>query len=113
MKPEEDPHRYLNWWYCENLVAPEQKDQAGLLHLGEPRVFLLIKDVYKRFYCTFEEFCDNITELNFLDAGDREIYSEEYIMIEAWNFLKMEEEAEEEAYDDIIIDEELYGDDAL
>lgn len=87
-----------DWWYCDNIVAPEHEGQLGLLHMGEPRVFILIRSYADSSFATFEEFSENIAEVNFLDWRYRERADIDSILRDAWNFMAAQEEKEENMY---------------
>lgn len=83
--------RSAHWWCCDNLVC--HRGQLGLLRMSFPRVFILIRD--DDLLCSFEDFRDHIAELNFLDPADRKDADTEEILIDAWNFLSLQEEEED------------------
>ena len=58
-----------------------------------PRVFILVRNYEELYPCTFEDFRDNIAELNFLDPKERGMEDEIDILIDAWNFLSLQEAA--------------------
>ena len=87
----------LNWWVCDNIVHPAHSGQLGLLSLNEPQVFILLRDG-DCVFAEYEEFRDNIAELNFLRPQDRTTANIEQIMIEAYNFLVLQDEEEERRY---------------
>lgn len=93
---EEAIRRSEGWWYCDNVVS--HKGQIGLLRMDFPRVFILIRDS-SELMCDFEHFCNNVAEVNFLPHTDREDANIEEILIDAWNFLSLEEEEEENLYE--------------
>lgn len=88
------------WWYCDNIV--NHKGQIGLLRMDFPRVFILIRDD-SNLLCSFEDFKNNIAEVNFMTPSEREGADIESILTDAWNFLALQEEEEDrlaEEYDD-------------
>lgn len=85
--------RSKSWWYCDNIV--NHKGQLGLLRMDFPRVFILIRNYEEAFFCSFEEFRDNIAEVNFFSPSEREEADIEDILIDAWNFLSLQEEEED------------------
>jgi len=84
-----------DWWYCDNIVHPKHKGQVGLLHMAEPRVFVLIRDYADAYFASFEEFREHIAEVNFLDPHDRNGADIEGILVDAWNFMSAQESEEE------------------
>lgn len=85
--------RSQSWWFCENLV--NHIGQIGLLRMDFPRVFVLVRN-YKDIYpCSFKTFSENVAELNFLDPNDRGKYDQTDILTDAWNFLSLQEAAED------------------
>lgn len=100
-------NRTLNWWYCDNIVHPQHKNQIGLLHMGEPRVFILVRnygDIYPGDFNTFKQHI----EVSCTSKYDREIYNkmEEQVLTEAYNFLSLQE-AEEDRIATDFLDEDL------
>lgn len=86
-----------DWWICENIV--DHRGQVGLLHMGFPRVFVLVRDYSALSPTTFEGFREKHAELNFLNPQEREGADVEEILTDAWNFLAMEEAEEERLLD--------------
>ena len=96
--------RSRDWWYCDNII--NHAGQIGLLHMGFPRVFILMRDEDAAYWASFEEWSDDLIEVNFLTPSDREECDDlNALLIDAWNFLALTEEAEEDAYYDALIDE--------
>lgn len=96
---EEAKARSACWWFCENLV--NHKGMVGLLRLDFPRVFILMRDYSVAYFASYEKWRDEIVEMNFLDPKDREGADLDEILIDAWNFLALEEEADEEMYNEL------------
>lgn len=88
--------RSADWWYCDNIV--NHVGQIGLLRMSFPQVFILVRND-NELLCSFEEFRDSIAEVNFFDPKDREKADTEEILIDAWNFLALQEEEEERQYE--------------
>ena len=82
-----------HWWFCENIV--NHKGQVGLLRMNFPRVFILIRDYDESYFASFEEFSHHIAEVNFFDPEERDEIAQDEILVEAWNFLSLFEEEEE------------------
>jgi hypothetical protein len=97
MNKEQAKERSLNWWYCDNNVNPHHSGQIGLMHLGSPTVFILIRDSADICFCSYEEFSEHIAEVNFLYPEERKNANIEELLIDAWNFMALSEEADEEA----------------
>lgn len=87
-----------DWWYCDNIVTQKHKGQIGLLHMTEPQVFILIRDYSDSYFASFEEFSENIAEVNFFNYKDREHTDLESLLVDAWNFMSKQEETEEEMF---------------
>lgn len=85
--------RSANWWYCDNVVS--KPGQLGLLHMGFPRVFILVRDGDELVTTTFEKFKAGLTEVNFLDPSEREGTDIDALLIDAWNFTILAEEYDE------------------
>ena len=93
-----DKEKTKNWWYCDNLIA--RPDYVGILSLNFPRVFILFRS-QEEFVCdSFEEWKEGIAEVNFLDPKDRENSNVENILLDAWNFMALQEAEEERRYDE-------------
>lgn len=93
---EIDVNDYRNCWYCDNIVS--HPEYVGLLYLGFPRCFILVRnqDVYfgSRDY---DEFMNNsVVEVNWLDPNDRMTEEEkEAVLCKLWNFSVSQEDEEE------------------
>lgn len=94
----QDEEIYGSWWFCENIVCHE--GQIALMRMDFPRVFILIRDYSEAYPCTFEDFRERIAEVNFLDPQEREGADLEGIIIQAWNFLALTEQREDELYEE-------------
>lgn len=92
--------RTLNWWYCDNIVHPKHDGHVGLLHLGSPSVFVLIRDYADMYFRTYEEFSEHIAEVNFLYPEEREETDIDTLLIDAWNFMALQERRDEELADE-------------
>lgn len=86
-----------HWWLCENII--HHKEQVGLLRMDFPRVFVLIRDYGESYFASFDEFKQHIAELNFFNPKDREEANIDDLLTEAWNFLALFEEAEENEFE--------------
>ena len=90
---QEATSRAQHWWFCENIV--NHAGQIGLLRMDFPRVFILIRDYEEAYFADFDDFKNGIAEVNFFDPSDRDTADVESILIDAWNFLSLEEEEED------------------
>lgn len=90
---QEATSRSQHWWFCENLV--NHAGQIGLLRMDFPRVFILIRDYEEAYFADFDDFKNGVAEVNFFDPSDRDTADVESILIDAWNFLSLEEEEED------------------
>lgn len=91
--------RTLNWYMCDNIVHPAHNGQIGLLHMGFPRVFILIRD-YGQSFTDFDNFRNHVAEVNFFSPADREDANIEELLTDAWNFLALQEDAEDKMLED-------------
>ena len=73
----------LNWFYCDNIVHPAHEKQIGLLYMGFPRAFVLVRDYGEAYFCGFEEFRKHIAEVTFFDADDKTEENRDNIIISA------------------------------
>jgi hypothetical protein len=63
-----------------------------------PQVFILIRDEDVAYWADFEEWREDIVELNFFTPSEREGADIEAILIDAWNFLALYEGEEGRQY---------------
>lgn len=68
---------------------------VGLLHLGFPRVFILMRDYDTAYFAGYEDWKEQLVEVNFLDPEDREGADLDDLLTDAWNFLALTEREEE------------------
>lgn len=88
--------RSLNWWVCDNLVNDAHKNQLGLLSMNFPRVFILLRNG-DDIFADYDDFKNKLAEVNFLVPAERVSGRElEEILIDAYNFLVLQDEAEDE-----------------
>lgn len=85
------------WWYCDNVL--NHPGQIGLLRMDFPRVFILIRDYDLSYWAGFEEWKNDIIEVNFFNPAERTEADLDDLFIEAWNFLALIEEEEENQYE--------------
>ena len=97
----------LNWWYCDNIVHTTHKDQIGLLHMGEPRVFILVRNYGDIYPGDFHDFVRNV-EVSCFSQEDKLLYNREQskVLRNAYNFLALQE-AEEDRIATDFLDEDL------
>lgn len=94
--------RSQHWWYCDNIL--NHPGQCGLLRMDFPRVFILIRDADTSYWAGFDEWKQDIIEINFFNPSERAEADIDEITIDAWNFLCLIEEEEERQYEEIIDD---------
>ncbi len=96
MKRKELIERTKNWWYCDNILT--HPEQIGLLHMGFPRIFILMRDYDIAYWASYDKWKADLIEVNFFDKEDKLNTSEstlELLLIDAWNFLALAEQEEE------------------
>ena len=86
------------WWYCDNIL--NHPGQCGLLRMQFPRVFILIRDEETAYWADYEEWKNDVVEVNFFTPSEREEADIDSILTEAWNFLVLIEEEEERQYEE-------------
>jgi hypothetical protein len=86
-----------NWWYCDNIL--DHPGKCGLLRMDFPRVFILIRDYDIAYWASFADWKKDIVEVNFFNPSEREEADIEKILVEAWNFLALIEEEENNQYE--------------
>ena len=89
--------RSAHWWFCENIL--NHPGQCGLLRMDFPRVFILIRDENVAYWADFETWKNDIVEVTYFDQREKGEASREEILIDAWNFLTLIEEEEENQYE--------------
>lgn len=110
MEKEDALKRTFAWWCCDNVI--DHPEQVGLLHMGFPRVFILMRNYDAAYFATFEEWKNQLIEVTFFEKADRDNTTEEEleeILIDAWNFLLLTEE-EEERLSILSEEDEILGD---
>lgn len=110
MEKEDALKRTFAWWYCDNVI--DHPEQVGLLHMGFPRVFILMRNYDAAYFATFEEWKNQLIEVTFFENAERDNTTEEEleeILIGAWNFLLLTEE-EEERLSILSEEDEMLGD---
>jgi len=94
---QEAIERSAHWWYCDNIL--NHPGQCGLLRMDFPRVFILIRDEDIAYWAGFQEWKDDIVEVNFFNPSERAEADLDSILTEAWNFLALIEEEEENQFE--------------
>lgn len=94
---EEAIKRSANWWYCDNIL--NHPGQCGLLRMDFPRIFILIRDADTSYWADFKAWKEDIIEVNFFNPSERAEADLEEILTDAWNFLALIEEEEENQYE--------------
>lgn len=89
--------RSAHWWYCDNIL--NHPGQCGLLRMDFPRVFILIRDEDTAYWADFEKWKNDIVEVTFFDRREKGEADLEEILTDAWNFLALIEEEEENQYE--------------
>ena len=81
-----EEHKY--WWWGENRQW--YPGEETLIRLQFPRCFIRYKlgDAY---FASFDDFYNRIAEVQWLDGKRPSKKEQEEILIEAWNFLAIEE----------------------
>lgn len=82
--------------------------QIGLLHMGFPRVFILLRNG-DNIFADFDEFREDLAEVNFLDPSEREGADVEELLRQAYNFLVLQDEEEERIAMEIELEREDEG----
>jgi len=102
-----NPNEYAGRYWCDNIIS--QEGYIGLLYLGFPRCFILIRDAARFEYSEYDEWKANIAEINWLDPADIQRYTDEEkedVIIKLWNFSVEYDEKNEELYYSALEDED-------
>lgn len=83
-----------NWWYCDNIIHEHHEGQFALLKMDFPQCFILIRDDAAGMYANWAEFKE-IAEVNFFNPSDRQKADLERILVDAYNFMRLQEEENE------------------
>ena len=89
--------RSQHWWYCDNIL--NHPGQCGLLRMDFPRVFILMRDYDTTYWASIDDWKHELIEVNFFTPSEREEADLDGILTEAWNFLALIEEEEENQYE--------------
>lgn len=85
------------WWFCDNII--DHEGQVGLLHMGFPRLFILMRNYDAAYWADFEEWKRDLIEVTFMEREDEKNTTPKQLnelLVNAWNFLVRIEEAEED-----------------
>lgn len=88
--------RTHTWWYCDNII--DHPEQVALLHMGFPRIFILMRNYDVAYWADFDKWRNDLVEIIFLDPRDKDNTTDKKLtelLIDGWNFLSLEEEEEE------------------
>lgn len=90
--------KYPGCWFCDNII--DYRHQIGLLHLGFPRCFVLMKSDADFYLCRdFDVWRTMVAEINWLDPSDPGTPDEQHnVLVNLWNFSIEQEEMEEALY---------------
>lgn len=70
-----------------------------------PRVFIYIRNLADATFADFGEFRNNVAEVNFFDPKDRETANVEEILVDAYNFMLLQERMEDEMSADMDLED--------
>ncbi len=89
---------HKHYWWGEN--RQHHDGEETIIKMSFPRCFIryTLNDAY---FADFEEFYSNIAEVQWIDGEKPSAKEQERIMIEAWNFLAIEERLLEEDLEDL------------
>jgi len=105
---ESETQEYAECFWCDNIVSYGTDGLIGLLHLGFPRCFILIRDLDGFEFSDFDGWRENLADIQWLDSNDRGTPQErEAVIVKLWNFSVLYDRMnEEEYYDELIADYE-------
>lgn len=93
---------HKHYWWGEN--HQHHDGEETIIKMSFPRVFIRYK-LNDAYFASFEEFYKNIAEVQWFDGTPPSEKEQTKILIEAWNFLAIEERLLEEDLEDIDFDE--------
>jgi hypothetical protein len=99
-KYTKDPLQYAAFFIAENKITHPEYEY--IIHLAEPRCMIKYK-LGQAYFAKYDEFYDNIAEVQWLDGTAPDKYAQEKLLVNAWNYLAIEErilEDDTEAMDD-------------
>ncbi len=87
---EFNPKQYLHFVWGENNIS-QDKQQTYIIKLNHPTVSIRF-DYSKGMFANYEDFYNNIADVQFL-TGERPDKDEvDKILTDAWNFMSLEEQ---------------------
>jgi hypothetical protein len=89
---------HKHYWWGEN--CQHYPGQETIIKMSFPRVFIRY-EVGDAYFASYEEFYNSIAEVQWFDGDELSEKKKEEILIEAWNFLAIEERLLEEDLEDI------------
>ncbi len=89
---------HKHYWWGEN--HQHYPSQETIIKMSFPRVFIRY-EVGDAYFADFNEFYNNIAEVQWIDGDEISEKKKQEIFIEAWNFLAIEERLLEEDLEDI------------
>lgn len=95
--------KFRSWVWGENNILPERPNYLINLEYAVSIRF----DYELAMFASYEEFCDNIADVQFYTNRRPSEEEVERIIEEAWNFLAIEERILEEDLEDIDYDDVL------
>lgn len=91
--------KYDGCYWCDNII--DHYGMIGLLYLGFPRCFILIRDSSEFEFSDFESWKENLAEINWLDPNDKGTPKEQNeVIIKLWNFSVEYDEKNEELFNE-------------
>lgn len=84
---------HKHYWWGEN--HQHYPTQETIIKMSFPRVFIRY-EVGEAYFSSYEEFYDSIAEVQWFDGDKLSDNKKTEILIEAWNFLAIEERLLEE-----------------
>jgi len=102
-KYTKNPEQYSSFFLAENKITHPEYEY--IIHLAEPRCFIKYK-VALAMFASFEEFYKHIAEVQWLDGKHPSKKEQERLLIDAWNYLGIEERILEDDMNEIDEDDE-------
>jgi len=89
---------HKHYWWGENHQHHE--GQETIIKMSFPRAFIRY-EVGDAYFASYEEFYDSIAEVQWFDGDEITEKKKKEILIEAWNFLAIEERLLEQDLEEI------------
>lgn len=89
---------HKHYWWGEN--HQHHHGEETIIKMSFPRCFIRYK-LNDAYFASYEEFYGNIAEVQWFDGDKPSEKEQERIMMEAWNFLAIEERLLQEDMEDI------------